>query len=251
MELRFERGRKDAPKGHAFVYFRAAGEPNGVLATYVIVLPLELDIAKYMPPMFASGMNGMSMQAPSVVPMPPVPEPLADAASLERMARLRDDDIIDGGMIYDSRPDHLIGVVGQIASEYESLYNTYLESASAPAPPAIEAQSMPAEDDEYAHLGEGQKVEELAKLAGLLRYSTEIDDQFLQDETARRIRQIGSHLPSRYRIEELIEAARTEGDLGKRLCELQIERCYKLRSEEYSELADIELRIKQLRRERQ
>lgn len=249
MELRFERGRKDAPKGHAFVYFRSAGEPSGVLATYVIVLPLELDIAKYMPPMFASGMSGMSMQAPSVVPMPPVPEPLASAASLEQMARLRDDDIIDGGLVYDSRPEHLINIISQIASEYESLYNAYVESASAPEQPAIEMTSSLVEDEEYLHLTESQKVEELAKLAGLLRYAAEINDQYLQNETTRRIRQIGAHLPSRYRVEDLIEAAQTEGERGKKLCELEIERCYKLRAEEYSELVDIELRIKQLRRE--
>ena len=55
MELTFERGDASRPAGHALLYF-TTGMPERVLATYLVVPPVELNLAKYMPPMFAASL---------------------------------------------------------------------------------------------------------------------------------------------------------------------------------------------------
>jgi hypothetical protein len=53
-------------------------------------------------------------------------------------------------------------------------------------------------------------------------------------------------LPEKYRIEDLLEAARTPGDKGGKLAALYVDRCYRLSSEEYAETARIEAEIRAL-----
>ena len=51
MDVSFERGDPRKPKGHALAYFRSRSEPDKVYATYIIVLPISVDFAKYVPPL--------------------------------------------------------------------------------------------------------------------------------------------------------------------------------------------------------
>ena len=74
MDLYFERGAKETPKGHALVYFRQKYDSETVLATYMIALPIKVDVSKYIPPMFASQMQGMASQDLSGFAFPPLPE---------------------------------------------------------------------------------------------------------------------------------------------------------------------------------
>ena len=50
MEITFDRGNAQQPKGHALAYFRVSTEPDKVYAAYVIILPVKADFAKYVPP---------------------------------------------------------------------------------------------------------------------------------------------------------------------------------------------------------
>ena len=54
MDISFERGDPQRPKGHALAYFRTRSEPDKVYATYIIVLPVSVDFAKYVPPFLTS-----------------------------------------------------------------------------------------------------------------------------------------------------------------------------------------------------
>lgn len=243
MELTFERGDRSAPKGHGFIYFRSSTDQQAVLATYVVVLPLELDLSKYVPPMFAGSLAGMQMQTPSAIPVPPIPERMENLDSIERLAEARDDDVVFGGQVHAPGPEYLLTTTGEAVQEYVSLYSSYIQSLAEPAeeiePPQIE--------DAYARLDESQKLEELAKLIGVLRYATDCNDNRLALETIAQMRSIGRLLPARYKVEDLIEAAHIAGQKGQRLCELHIQRCYKLKAEEYADLVDLELKISQLR----
>ena len=55
MDLTFERGDPSRPCGHALLYF-TTGSPERVLATYLVIPPIALNLAKYMPPMFAANL---------------------------------------------------------------------------------------------------------------------------------------------------------------------------------------------------
>ena len=49
MELNFEIGDPSQPRGHALLYFTDSS--NGqVFATYVVLLPITVDVSKYVPP---------------------------------------------------------------------------------------------------------------------------------------------------------------------------------------------------------
>jgi len=74
MDLIFDIGDSNRPKGHALVYFRDNLDSEKVYATYVVVFPLPVNIAKYVPPFLASTLGTASMADISSFPMPPVPE---------------------------------------------------------------------------------------------------------------------------------------------------------------------------------
>ncbi|MEE9198239.1 MAG: hypothetical protein V3U26_00420, partial [Dehalococcoidia bacterium] len=68
MALEFEKGDEDNPKGHALVYFRAYDDESKVFATYLIVPPINIELAKYMPPMFASKVSLSDVENVSSIP---------------------------------------------------------------------------------------------------------------------------------------------------------------------------------------
>ena len=50
MEIQFDRGDRDKPRGHALLYFRNKSDPDEVWVTYVVIMPISVDISKYVPP---------------------------------------------------------------------------------------------------------------------------------------------------------------------------------------------------------
>ena len=76
MSLEFQRGDPDNPVGHAILYFISAEDGESVLATYLVVPPIKIELAKYMPPMFASNVSFSDVDSVSAIPLPPMPEPV-------------------------------------------------------------------------------------------------------------------------------------------------------------------------------
>lgn len=241
MELVFERGDGAAPSGHALVYFRVMGGAGELVATYVVVPPIQLDLGKYVPPMFASSLGGMQLQSTPVIPLPPLPEVVESVDFLTRLAEGRHDDLVYAGTVTASRPDYLLSACGEAAQAYLSLYQSYQERTPAPGP------ALPEVEVAYLLMDETQMLGELAKLTGKLRYAVDGHDDRLIQETIEEMRTLGKHLGEKYRVEELVEAAQMPGEKGQRLSKLLIERCYKLKQEQYADLIDLEVRIRQLR----
>ena len=50
MDFTFERGSADNPRGHALIYFQSFHDAGELLATYLVVLPIQVDVSKYVPP---------------------------------------------------------------------------------------------------------------------------------------------------------------------------------------------------------
>jgi hypothetical protein len=251
MQLAFERGDPKQPRGHAVVYFRAIGDPNTILASYVVVPPISMDFSKFIPPMFAAQLPGILPSGPQVFPLPPIPEKVESMAWVEALAAAREDDLVNCGTVDPMDVQQLLTLMTEVAAEYGQLYeNRPPIEDSGPAPTSDTA--LPGVDvDELfmSVMSDAEKVSRLAKLTGSLRYAVEGNDRAQIEETVTDMEQIGRHLAFRYKVAELIAAARDPEPRSGRLAELLLQRCYKLAAEEYDALKALDDEIAALEKE--
>jgi hypothetical protein len=251
--LTFRAGDPDRPRGHALVFFHDADSANQVWATYLVVAPIKMDLGKYIPAAFASQLAGqLSAAGPSAYPLPPVPEKFeAGLHALERLAELRNDDLIDGGTLRMTEPLYALQPVADIGTQYADRCASYFatQSLEGPVPePATSASSSVDVDDLLLQvMPDRDKVGRLARLTGTLRYAMEGGDTRLADETVNEMERIAKHLTDKYHPTELIAAARSSEPRGAQLTELYLERCYRLVDEDYAAMADLDSKIDQLR----
>jgi hypothetical protein len=240
MAARFESGDPERPRGHALLYFRNASNQEEVLATYVVVLPVAINVAKYIPPAFAARMQQPASSVAATA-LPPIPEPVESVEFVRRLAEYRGDDLLDGGVL-EGDPERLMFATHEVSQEYAGRYQEALERL--PATPPAEPSEPPDEDTlRWMFLTERERIGELAKLTGQLRYAVEGGDEHLIRSTSDLIEKLKGQLPEKYRIGEFLAAARRQGDIGRRLAELYIERCYKLSNEEYEALTTLDREI--------
>jgi hypothetical protein len=248
MDLNFERGRADAPAGHALVYFRG-GAGGETLATYLVVLPVALQLSKYVPPMFAAQLPMGDLKDLSAVPLPPIPEAVESQPAIEHLADLRRDDLIAGGTLNPNDVMRAMALVAEIARRYAELYEQYLQrSPTAPPEPEPDVVSEATMADVlYGLMSEQQKLAELAKLAGQLQYAADGGDRAQVEELAAEVGRLAQYFPASYDLPSFIAAARQSGPAGRQLAALYLDRCYKLASEDYAALAAIDREIARLR----
>lgn len=249
MDLIFERGRSDAPAGHALVYFTSPTD-GATLATYLVVLPISLQLTKYIPPMLAAQLPIADMTSVGAVPLPPVPEPVESREYVERLADLRRDDLIAGGRLSPTDLGRAMTLVGEVAQQYAHLYEEAVARApsidrSEPEPDQI--SEISAGDVIYNLMSEQQKLGELTKLAGQLRYAVDGGDSRQIADLAAEVERLGRHLPATYDLAAFASAAKLPGPVGQQLSRLYLDRCYKLASEDYAALAAIDRDIERLR----
>lgn len=250
MQLDFRLGSAEQPRGHALAFFEAPG--GRVLATYLVIAPITIDLAKYMPPMLAGQMPTRAAQEAAAMPLPPIPEEVpGGVAELERLAQLRGDDLIGCGSIDAGQIDRLLMAAAEAGQRYVQLYRGWLDRAPAvPIEPVTEEPVLDVDEVMLSLMGDHDRVAELAKLVGKLRYSIEVQDKHLTDDTAAEMERLGKYMGEKYRVRDLIAAARRPDPNGARLAQLHVERCYKLAAEEYMALGPIEAEIKRLAEER-
>jgi hypothetical protein len=248
MDLDFERGQATAPVGHALVYF-SDSQSNAILATYIVVLPIVLQLAKYVPPMLAAQLPLGEMKGVGAVPLPPLPEPVEGHAFLTRLASLRQDDLIAGGSLRSGDIQRSMLLVTEIAQSYARLYERSLERQPAAEPePAVEeaVSDLSASDMIYQLMSEQQKLAELAKLASQLRYAVDGGDRRQIGESVAELERLARHLPATYDLPTFIGAAQQPGDRGRQLSTLYLDRCYKLASEDYRAVEQLDQEIARL-----
>ena len=252
--LTFRVGDSDRPRGHALVFFRDGDDPDLIWATYLVVAPIKMDLGKYIPAAFATQLaSQLSAAGPSAYPLPPVPERFeAGLDGLDRLAELRNDDLIDGGTLRMSDPLHALQPVTEIGAQYAERCASYVESqpVAAAAPerePGAERGAVDVDDLLLQVMPDREKVGRLARLTGTLRYAVEGRDIRLIDETVTEMQRVGRHLTEKYRPMELIDAARSPEPRAAELAELYLERCYRLVDEDYAAMAELDTRIEELK----
>jgi hypothetical protein len=249
--LTFRAGDPDKPRGHALLFFRDADDPNTVWATYLVVAPIQMDLGKYVPAAFAPQLAGqLNMAGPTAYPLPPMPEKVEQGlAWLERMAAIRNDDLIDGGTLRVSEPWQSLHPVSEIGSQYAEACSAFVSAQ--PTEEVVPATPSPLGSPDVDDLllqvmPDRDKVGRLARLTGTLRYAVEGGDQRQVEETVGEMDRVARHLGDKYRLGELIQAARSTDPRGGQLAQLYVERCYKLADEDYAALADLDRRIDEL-----
>jgi hypothetical protein len=250
--LTFRAGDADQPRGHALLFFRDADDPDVTWATYLVVAPIQMDLGKYIPAAFATQLAGqLSSASPSAYPLPPVPEKIEGGLPwLERTARLRGDDLLDGGTLRMTDPLYALQPVADVGAQYAEACTRFLADApplETPEAPESISSGVDVDDLLMQVTTDSEKVGRLARLAGSLRYAVEGGDQRLVEENVAEMQRVARHLGEKYRLVELIEAARSSDALGAQLAQLYIERCYRLVDEDYAAMAELDGKIDALR----
>ncbi len=244
MTLNFERGDPAAPAGHALLYFTDSSDPGKASATYVVLLPVMVDIRKYVPPFLAGQVEGISASDLSAFAFPPAPEPVESVDWVRRTAEARGDDLISGGAADSRNPVLMMARTGEIVAEYRRLYADRTAPASgAPASVSSEGSAAPVDDVVYGFMGEADLLAELSTLVGRLRYAVEGRDTATAAETRAKIQAIGNRLPANRRIARLIEIVADPLPRASGTAQLYVERAYALFREDYLRVKTLDAQI--------
>ena len=244
-DFTYERGDPRRPVGHALLYF-TTDSPDEVQATYIVVPPILIDFAKYVPPLLASSLGSAGLLAQtSFLPVPPAPEPLG-LGELRRLAVLRGDDLLVAGSASAWDAASLMARVAELGDAYARAYREAAEAEPEAEPEPEATGSTTASAILYSLLSESERLEELSRQVGRLRYALDGKDRALAESTQAEMRAVAAYLPEKYRANELIESAGRPDRAGARLAELFIERGYKLQKEDFEAIAQLDVEIAEL-----
>ena len=257
MDITFERGDPQRPKGHALLYFRVNTEPDKVYATYIVTLPVKADLSKYVPPFLASHLGNLPLSDFSAFAMPPVPEPLDSYQELERMTRLRDDDLVYGTSMFSFDLPRMMEAVTEAVQAYAQMYADQVDGPGSLevqpvglTAPEVEADSQDASYNVnevlFSLMSERDKLSELSKLLGKLRFAVEGKDSPSADEAAEEISTLARHLPEEFRVLALLAVAKDTSQKGSRLAQLYLDRCFRLSDGDAGSVRDLEQQIRSL-----
>jgi hypothetical protein len=255
MTIHFLRGDSQAPKGHAIFIARSTTDSRAVLATYCVVPPTPLSLAKYLPSFLASQLSQEDLQDATNVPVMPIPPMLEEGSTLEHLQVLadrRDDDLVDLGTINPKDDGARMQLVAQGCQEYGQFYVNYASTFPkqglivSPQEELVPLDDLDTEELLLQTMNDRQRLAELGKLVGVARYAIEGHDTNLLQDTRKRMTNIARLMPEKYHSVELISAATDSSERGSRLAQLHIERGYKLLNEEYADIPSIERTIREL-----
>jgi hypothetical protein len=254
MDLSFERGDSQRPKGHALIYFRVNTEPDKVYATYVVILPVKSDLSKYVPPFLATHLGSVPLSDFSAFAMPPVPEPVDSYQELDRLSKLRDDDLVYGDSMFSFDLPRMMEAVTEAVQSYSQLCNSYFSSTTPHQALSPELSGLESEGDTsfqvnevlFGLMSEGDKLAELSRLLGKLRFAQEGQDLPMLSEVTQEIKALARHLPEEFRVSNLLAAAQDASRRGARLAQLYLDRCFRLSAGDTGRAEALEKEIQSL-----
>ena len=250
MDLVFDKGSSDSPRGHAFLFFRSSADPDEVWASYLVMLPINVDVSKYVPPFLMGQVGDLGPKDLSAFAFPPVPEKVDGYSKLEILAETRNDDVLFCGTFDMSDVGATMMRVSEAVQAYADLYARLApvaESAEESTEP--ETAGVSVSEVMYELMSDSEKLGELTKLIGKLRYAVEGGEAGLAQEAESDINMLGRQLSDSHQISRLVDAARSGGDHGERLTDLFLKRSFHLVQEEYVKVGKVEAEIRALEAE--
>ncbi len=261
MDLYFDRGDRGNPVGHALVYFKVDTEPDKVYASYVVTLPIKSDLTKFLPPFLASHLGALPLNDLSSFAMPPVPEPVDGFGELERLSMQRGDDLVYAGNMFSYDLPRMMESVTEAVQSYGELYAASGKSATVVGaeavgePEELAAAEEPEEELDasfnvndvlFSFMSESDKLSELSRLLGRLRFAVEGSDSAAVDEVGEEIAALARHLPEEFQVANLLAVARDTSERSSRLAKLYLDRCFRLSAGDAGEAAELEAEIRRL-----
>ena len=160
----------------------------------------------------------------------------------------RGDDLLYGGEVSISQIQDMLAQVNDLVQEYAQRYQTYIQGAvAAEVPQEPEFFGGPGVTEVlFGLLGERDRLAELAKLTGQLRFAVEGNDARGVQEAEEEMGILARHLPENYQLDALLKSAKDPSRSGGDLAQLYLDRCYKLADEDYTKLEEIEERIRNI-----
>ena len=263
MDLTFDRGDYQRPRGHALVYFRVDTEEQ-LYASYVVALPVKSDFGKYVPPFLAGHLGNAPIDL-SKIALPPVPEPVSGYAELERLSELRGDDLVFASSMFSFDLLRMMEAITEAVESYAQLYTDYVErlglgGGTAPAAVAVPAGGSAAPDADaddsysvnevlFSLMSERDKLTELSRLLGKLQFAQEGRDESMAGEAAEEIKSLARHLPAEFQVLNLLAAAGEATAQGSRLAQLYLDRCFRLSDGDARSARELDAAIAELRGE--
>ena len=244
MDLNFEIGSPESPKGHAFVYFTDINDISKIFVTYIIVLPISADIGKYVPPFLMNQFSQLDSSDFSAFAFPPIPESFSSIDLLKKIANLRSDDLIYAGYNNSTDSTNMLNIVQNITEKYSKSYADISKNHELPNQEINELPSI--NDVVYEMMSEQDKLNELSKLVSKFRFAYETSNKDSIIESERDILVLSKYLPERYDLNRVVDVLKQNDDKSAKLADLYIQRCFYLAQEEYSEVAKLEKIIKEL-----
>ena len=248
MDVSFDIGDPQKPRGHALAYFRTRSEPDKVYATYIIVLPIAIDFTKYVPPFLASHLGSMPSDL-SAFSLPPVPEEVGSYEELQRLAGTRDDDLLYAGTMLSFELPEMMEAVGDVVRYYSQAWADNFKPAinATRAYEETEGNSPGVNEVLYSLMSQQDRLADLSKLVGRLRFAVEGNDHETGTEMEEEIKLLGRFLPEHYNIPSLLHAVMDSSARGAQLAQLYLDRCYKLSNHDDAGALDLEERIESLK----
>ncbi len=247
MDIVFDKGSSEKPRGHAFLFFRSSSDPDEIWASYLVMLPINVDVAKYVPPFLLGQVGDLGPKDLSAFAFPPVPENVGGYAALQELAEARSDDLLFCGTIEAADVGATMMRVSEAVQAYADLYAKFAPMAETDDDDAVqELPGLNVNEVMYDLMSENEKLGELTKLVGKLRYAVEGGETALADEAELDINTLGGQLSASHQISRLVDAAKSGGDRGERLTDLFLKRSFHLVQEEYVKMGRVDAEIRAL-----
>ena len=246
MELNFEIGDPSQPRGHALLYFTDSS--NGqVFATYVVLLPITVDVSKYVPPFLMNQVGDTVPGDMSAFAFPPAPEEVDSLEILSELALARNDDLIFAGPYDNSDVTSSMMKVNDVVQAYQDMYEEIFPSTDESLGDDLKLDESPHINDVvYSLMSEADRLGELTKLVGTLRYSMETGEDTLIKDTEADIFALAIYFSETYQINNLLKWAKQKGSSAADITDLYLKRCFHLSKEEYVQLGEVEAKISSL-----
>ena len=216
----------------------------------LLVLPIIVDGYKYVPHLLMNQLGEIGPKDLSAFAFPPAPEKVADYTFLEKLATAREDDILLGGSINPSDVASAMMIVNEVVQKYAELCSGVMPTEqSQEAIPAGETEGLGINEVLYGLMSDGDKLSELTKLVGQLRFAVEGGEEALANEAEMDIVTLARLLPESNQISRLIEVTKASSARDAKLADLYLQRCFYLLQEEYVKLGEVETEIRTLEAE--
>ena len=150
-----------------------------------------------------------------------------------------------------------VGVGSQTGRrEYSRICEEFLNGNAPVATPLVEVsvgEVLESEDTSFqvnevlfSFMSENDKLTELSRLLGKLRFAQEDHDSGMVNEACGEITSLARYLPTEFQMTNLLAAAQDASQRGSKLAQLYLDRCFRLSAGDPVSAQDLEDEIQSL-----